>query len=91
MTHGIALAGSYTFAKSMMLRRHGLQQPVRLQQYACAFVARSAAQALRIAAVYRPQLEELTTSRLGRTLLNRLEAEHASWSFSSGRPFRQPA
>lgn len=85
MTHGLALAGSYTFAKSMML--HGMDfnnqfdfsnthAPSLLDQR----------HKLSVAAVYQPHLEELTTSRLGRTLLNGWKLSSVM-EFSSGRPF----
>ncbi len=85
MTNGLALAASYTFAKSMML--HGMDfnnqfdfsnthAPSLLDQR----------HKLSIAAVYRPRLEELTTARAARTLLEGWQLSSVM-EFSSGRPY----
>jgi len=85
MTNGLALAGSYTFAKSRML--HGMDfnnqfdfsnthAPSLLDQR----------HKLSVAAVYQPRLEELTTSQTGRTLLKGWKLSSVM-EFSSGRPF----
>jgi len=85
MTHGLALAASYTFAKSMMLHGMDFNNQFDLSNtHAPSLLDQR--HKLSLAAVYLPRLEELTTSHTGRTLLEgwRLSTVMA---FSSGRPF----
>jgi hypothetical protein len=85
MSHGLSLQASYTFAKSIMLDGMDFNNQFDFSNtHAPSLLDQR--NRITLAAVYRPELERLTTSGKGRALLSGWTLSSVM-EFSSGRPY----